>query len=164
MSHYTKKHELLGILYDDVPEEGGVRINRMSPTEIAQKMKITVLTASVLIKFLKSKGEVRPAQLGIDIYDVRANTPYEITPEGMVSHQFGNYRKEWLNLIKDNAKDLIAIVTPLLSLVVALVAIIYSKDKDLENKIDNIDKKIQKIEARITPLNQAKAPSKTTKL
>jgi len=156
MSHYTKKHELLGILYDDVPEEGGVKINRMTPIDIAQRMKITVLTASILVKFLKSRGEVRPVLLGVDIDEVRANTHYQITPEGMVAHQFGNHRKEWLNLIKDNTKDLIAIVTPLLSLVVALVAIIYSKDKDLENKIDNIDKKIQKIETTISSSNKVK--------
>jgi len=117
MSHYTKKHELLGILYDDAPEEGGLRINRMSPTEIAQKMKITVLKASILVKFLTSRSEVRPVILGVDTNEVRANTLYQITPDGMVPHQFGNYQNERLNSIKDNAKDLIAIITPILSLV-----------------------------------------------
>ena len=161
MSHLTKKHELLGIMYEDMPNEGGVKLNRMYLTEIAPKMKISVLKASILVKFLKARGEVRPSLIGAEnIDEVRTNTLYEITPDGMVAHQFGNYKKEWLNSLKDNAKDLIAIITPLLSLIVALVAIVYSKNTDLENKIDKIDKKIQKIETAISSETKSKMTNK----
>lgn len=157
MSHLAKKHELLGIMYEDLPGEGGVKHNRMKPTEIATKMKISLLKTLILIKFLKVRGEILPSFIGVEKLDeVRHNTLYEITPDGMIAHQFGNYKKQWLNSLKDNAKDLIAIVTPLLSLIIALVAIIYSKNTDLVNNIDKIDKKIQKIEVIISNSNKAK--------
>lgn len=162
MSHLTKKHELLGIMYEDLQGECGVKHNIMRPTEIAIKMKISLLKALILIKFLKARGEIRPSLIGAENLDeVRLNTLYEITPDGMIAHQFGYYKKQWLNSLKDNAKDLIAIVTPLLSLIVALVAIINSKNNDLENKIDNIDKKIQKLEVTISTGNKARITNKT---
>jgi hypothetical protein len=154
MSHLTKKHELLGIMYGDLAGEGGVKHNRMKPTEIATKMKISLLKALILIKFLKARGEIQPSFIGAENLDeVRHNTLYEITPDGMIAHQFGYYKKQWLNSLKDNTKDLIAIVTPLLSLIVALVAIIYSKNTDLANKID---KKNEKFEVKISTSNKAK--------
>jgi hypothetical protein len=162
MSHLTKKHELLGVMYEDIPGEGGVKDNRMKPAEIATKMKISLLKALILIKFLKARGEIRPSFIGAENLDeVRHDTLYEITPGGMIAHQFGYYKNQWLNSLKDNAKDLIAIVTPLLSLIVALVAIIYSKNTDLENKIDNIDKKIHKIEVTISTSSKAKITDKS---
>ncbi|VXC00992.1 hypothetical protein FLAVO9R_50058 [Flavobacterium sp. 9R] len=146
MSHFTKKHELLGILYDDSMEEG-VRINRMRPTEIAQRMKITVLTASILIIFLKSRNHLRTSLIDVDNNGIEYNTLYEITPDGMIAHSFGYYRSEWINYIKENIKDVFTVLTPILSLVVAIVAIVFSNNDELEKKVDTIYEKIQKIES-----------------
>lgn len=157
MSHLSKKHELLGIMYEDVPGEGGLQHIRMRPEEIATKMKISLLKALILIRFLKARGEICTAFIFTENLDeVKQDSLYEITPDGMIAHQFGYYKKQWLNALKDNAKDLITIVTPLFSLILALVAIIYSKNTDLENKIDNIEKKIQKMVVTISISDKAK--------
>jgi hypothetical protein len=142
MSHNTKKHQVLGVLFANTPE--GLATFRRSPIEIAEELNIPVLTIAVLIKFLKSKNEVRSLFVGWD-EGISYTSRYEITEEGMIAYTFGYYHKESLNSLKENIKDIFAILTPILSLVVAIVAILSSSNNNLEDKIEKIDRKIEDI-------------------
>jgi len=142
MSHNTKKHQVLGVLFANTPE--GLQTYKRSPMDIAEELKIPVLTVAVLIKFLKSKDEVRSLFVGWD-EGISYTSHYEITEAGMIAHTFGYYHNESLTSLKENIKDLFAILTPILSLVVAIVAILSSSSNRLEEKIEKIDGKIENV-------------------
>lgn len=163
MNYNCKRHELLSILSNQltlnelshISEEGDFVDKQLSYSYILEKLKVSDYELNILIKELTENSEIN-----YYLWNDDEKRGLFATSKGLTSFANKKYSKASLSIKKNNIKDFVQIVIPVLSLL-ATILVIYTtykreeiKSEKQEKRIENLENQLKKVKKSVDETNR----------